>query len=279
MSSDEYGIVIAQSGTPVARASDYQRILDTRWKTMSIVDTKKVSFSDVFALSSNVVKILDHNLGYIPAFEAPFYNTRYESGVSNSGNILWLADKTSIYLVTSDSVQPLGAYTIDGYVTDYDLNIEEDYQGKDRGLIGSTSRSDRGVKIIGNDQYAAHDASDSNPLGFSLTTDSKAIGVDRVATVQITGGDSVGFTVLGRGVIQHTLNYPPLVKTSRLYSNSNGVITTDFINFPAPSNELSFYTNLGLTRAKVEPQKIVLESYRDDIYRYILFKEPTEIAG
>lgn len=262
----KFGIAIAQSGTPIARASDYQRIIDTRWKTMSVVATKEINITDAFA-TAQVIKILDHNLGYLPAFEAPFYNTRFEVQTSNEGGYLFLSDRNSIYLVVPD-VYPFD-YTIKGSINVYDLNMEVDYQGEDRGLIGSVGRSDRGIKVIGNGQYAARDVRDTDPIGFSITTDSKAIGVDKIGTVNV---------VAGRGVIPHTLNYPPLINVVSFYNRTNIFSLGNQVQ--PPSNSDAFCGPLELpATVKVEPQAVVLESAAANTYRFVIFKEPTEIAG
>jgi len=271
----KFGVAIAQSGTPIARASDYQRVIDTRWKTMSVVATQKIYIEDAF-VKDQTIKLLDHNLGYLPAFEAPFYNTRFEVQSSQSGSYLFVADRTSIYLILTQGPGVGYEYTINGYITVYDLNMEEDYEGGDRGLLGSVGRSDRGIKLIGNGQYAARDVRDSDPIGFSVTTDAKAIGIDKVGTAQITGG--VPFTVQGRGVIRHNLAYPPLVKVAIRYTPAQLLIFGNLI--PAPSPSTAFIGPLDLPAgAIVEPQAVVLPSYFDETYRYVIFKEPTEIAG
>lgn len=276
----DYGISISESSTPISRATDYQKVIDTRWKTTSIVSITPINIPDAFS-SVVAIKLVDHNLGYIPAFEAPYYNTRFETGLSHTGGYLFIADRSSIYFITSPDQTLESGYTIVGNIIVYDINMEVDYVSELSGsATAATSKSNRGMKIIGNDQYAARDASDTNPLGFSFTTDSKAIGIDRIGTVNITGGDSVGFTVLGRGVINHKLSYPPLVKTARIFSNTtNGIIIVGSQTFQSPSNSITFYSQLQLTYAKIESQAVILQSFTNDTYRYILFKEPTEIAG
>jgi len=276
----KYGIAIAQSGTPIDRASDYQKIIDTRWKTASIIASIPYRNEDL-EYGPEFVKIFDHNLGYIPAFEAPFYNTTYESQSSLSGSYLFVADSTSIWFVNGvhNSTPSASPTVIDGVINVYDVNIEVDFTSTRNGLVAAPRSSDRGVKLIGNGKYAAHDANDSDPLGFSLSTDAKGIGIAEIGTVHARGGDPVGFTVLNRGIIRHDLPYPPLLKLVDSTPYENNFLVQ---NKP-PSATGKFYGPmrlLGSSGVRVEPGQLVIRTGYpdDDRYRYIIFRDPVDIA-
>jgi len=264
----EYGITISGSGVAIERASDYQRILDTRWKTTSIVASVPFKTDD-FEYLPEFTKILDHNLGYIPAFEAPFFNTTGESQSSKSGFYLFVADRTSIWFINGNytgtpSVKPYG---IDGYVNVYDINMEKDFESEAVGLVAAAKRGNIGMKLVGNNKYAAHDANDADPLGFSVSTDAKGIGISRVAP-------------LGSGIIKHTLAYPPLVKLVDTDPYKNNFLVT--IRPPSETNK--FYGPLrlfGSSGVRIQPSQLVVTVNPGDEsrYRYVMFRDPVEIAG
>lgn len=266
-----YGATFSQSATPIDRAPDYQRVLDTRWKTMSIVATQHFAKADLMN-GPKIVKILDHNLGYLPAFEAPFFNTRYETQSTAVGSYAFVADRKSIYYVKVHVEIATSDYAIEGNINVYDLNIEENFDSKAKGTITPSTRTDIGVKIIGNDLYAAKNVNDRSALGYAVTTDSKAFGVLKVDEVSISSGT---------GIINHDLQYPPLVK----------LITTDPLRLgssaelPVPSNSPVFCGPMGIGFSasnlwvKTETNRLIVNSSTDEIYRYVIFREPTEIAG
>ena len=265
ISVTEYGITISGSGVPIERASDYQRIIDSRWKTASIV--MSVPFkTDNFAALPKFTKILDHNLGYIPAFEAPFFNTTYEQQGSVSGTYLFVADSSSIWFINEnpDTTTP---YKIDGYINVYDVNMQEDFESEPTGLVAAAKRGNIGIKIIGNGKYAAHDANDVDPLGFAISTDAKGIGIARISS-------------LNNGIIKHNLQYPPLVKLVDTDPYRNNFIVTS----KPPSTTGVFYGPLrliGSSGVQVKPGQLMVTLFPDDQerYRYIMFRDPVEIAG
>jgi len=272
----EYGITISGSGVPIERASDYQRILDSRWKTASIVMSVRFAV-DNFQTLPTFTKVLDHNLGYIPAFEAPFFNTTYEVQGSLASTYLFVADNTSIWFV-NESPGTSDAYKIDGYINVYDINMEVDFESEPTGLVAAPKRGNIGVKIVGNGKYSARNANDSDPLGFSLSTDAKGIGIARIATLNSRGG--VPFTIPSRGIIKHGLPYPPLVKLV----NTDPYLDNFLVTKKPPSTTGKFYGPLrllGATGVRVETGQLVVEtSYVDnDTYRYVMFRDPVEIAG
>lgn len=279
----QYGVVLTQSGTPVQFASDYQRVVDTRWKTMSIVATAPFQMNGIRG-DVGAIKILDHNLGYLPAFEAPFFNTRYEVQMSGSSAFRFIADTKSIYFIARNDLLPIiYNYAIDGYINVYDLNIDEGYTSKTEGLLSSPSETDMGIKIIGNDEFAAKRVNSSRASGFSMTSESKALGVAEVADVTLSGFVPGGWAT---GTIDHDLGYLPLVKL--IDPEPFQFTPTDFqpVNpFSRPSNDTRFCgpMTLGFSSDNImvtaQFQRLELQASVNKTFRYVLFREPTEIAG
>lgn len=276
---EQYGVAFAQSGTPVARASDYQRTIDSRWKTVSLVATAPLNIPNIFTMTSEITKILDHNLGYLPAFEGPFFNTRYEVQSSFFGSYIFVADRKSVYLINTvannSAFGPADARSIIGAINVYDINMEEDYSSMPKGVPSGSIDSHHGIKIIGNDEYAAKNVQDSSALGFSTTTDAKAMGIYKVASVSIPAPPQFGTS---EAIVAHELGYPPLIK----FADMTPLFRNQFINYPAPSNSDAFIGalslgNLGL-RVRAKTNQIVVESSVGKEYRYVLFREPTEVA-
>lgn len=276
-----YGATFSQNGTPIERAADYQRVLDTRWKTMSIVATVHFAKDDLMN-GPKVVKILDHNLGYLPAFEAPFFNTRYEVQSTAAGSYAFVADRKSIYYVKIHPESTTGDYKIEGNINVYDLNIEEDFDSKGKGTLVPATKTDIGMKIIGNGADAAKNVQDKGSLGYSVTTESKAFGIAKVAGAEITGASFVSPASV---TIEHDLLYPPLVKFITM--NPLGTSSTDPNQhiLPVPSDSEVFCGPMGIgftaSNMWVEAQtnRLIVSSSVNDTYRYVIFREPTEIAG
>lgn len=273
-----YGATFSQSATPIDRAPDYQRILDTRWKTMSIVATMQYDNAD-YQFGPKIVKLLDHNLGYLPAFEAPFFNTRYEVQSTAAGSYAFVADRTSIYFVKGHDPATTSLYAIHGNINVYDLNIEEDFDSKSKGTITPSTKTSMGMKIIGNDEYAAKNVGDKGALGYAVTTESKAFGIVKVDEVTITGAT---FIAPSTATIDHDLQYPPLIK---LITTDPLQLSSPFPFLPRPSTSPVFCGPMGIgftannLSVKAETNRLIVQSSTNGTYRYVIFREPTEIAG
>jgi hypothetical protein len=243
---------------------------------MSIVKSFKYDNADLM-FGPRVVKLFDHNLGYLPAFEAPFFDTRYEVQSTAVGSYAFVSDRKSIYFVKFHPESSTGDYAIHGNINVYDLNIEKDFDSKAKGTLTPSTNTDIGMKIVGNDEYAAKNTQDKGSLGYAVTTESKAFGISKIDEITITGAS---FITPGSTVIEHDLQYPPLVKfitMDPLQLNSNALpIPSASPVFCGPMGIGFSANNLWIT---TETNRLIVNSSTNVTYRYVLFREPTEIAG
>ena len=94
------GIQISQEGIPLRRAADYQKILDDRWPFLDIaVEQEFILSKSSFPSATGfwVERVLEHNLGYLPAFT--YRNLSYSDNLGgSSSSVEIVATKTAIYV-------------------------------------------------------------------------------------------------------------------------------------------------------------------------------------
>lgn len=277
------GIAISYDGIDIRKASDYQRTIDTRWKTMNIVMSRRYVNNDI-QNGPQITKLFDHNLGYLPAFDAPYFNSRYEVGSTISGAYAFVADTKSIYFVkySNTSTPSANPYKIDGYINVYDLNIEEEYESPTKGLEGSTGNSTNGIKIVGNGDFATRTVNDQGAYKFSITSEGKAFGINKVGTAEITNANPMS-AINGSTTIPNDLPYPPLIKFVILGMPGSRDLNTGVPLLPLPSNDkLCSQMGFSGTRnfyVRTSGGKITVESSENGQFKYIIFRDPIERVG
>lgn len=266
--SNEYGIAISQSGTPIKFADDYQKIIDTRWRPLGTAIAYKVDFT--VDPAAGKFKLFDHNLGFIPAFEAPRQTDRLNASYQSSpiGRAVFAADDTSIYIVKGDTFDK--KIVVTGYIYVYNFPINEPFDSQYKGVsMANTGKSDTGMKINGNSEFSYNRLEDDSNFGFSVNTNNKQLNVAKV-------------DVSTSNILYHAIPYPPLVKFSRklddsiILGYSTGVKT--YNNFPKDT-----YTSLSMADSGIyvnagTQYKITIYNGGSD-YAYVIFRDPSEIAG
>lgn len=279
------GIAISYDGIDIRKASDYQRTIDTRWKTMNIVKSVKYVNNDL-QMGPQIQKIVDHNLGYLPAFDAPYFNGRYEVQSTISGSYTFVADTKSIYLVKyfNTSTPSANPYRVNGYINIYDLNIEENYESVTKGLQGATGNATNGVKIIGNGDFAAKTVGDQGAYKFSITSEGKAFGIQKVGTAEITNAVGLPSPANGSTEIPNDLPYPPLIKFVVLGMpgardpNTGGPLLTPPSSDPKLCSPMSF-SGIRNFFVRSSGGRVTVESSENGKFKYIIFRDPIERVG
>jgi len=278
--ASEYGIAISQAGTPIKFADDYQKIIDTRWRPLGTAVAYKVDFS--IDSPAGLFKIFDHGMGFIPAIEAPRQTDRLSPSPQFSpiGSVQFVADDTSVYIAKGSTTFSRKT-TAKGYIYVYDFPINEPFDSQYKGVaMGTTTKTDRGMKINGNSEHSYNRLQDDSNFGFAVNTNNKQINVAKVD--QITFTPSVGVNTV---VISHDIPYPPLIKISqKLGPTSIQDGLGGYVQFPketwsalslADSNS---YANAG-TQYKISVAISNLLAGQSATIGYVLFRDPSEIAG
>jgi len=274
--SNEYGMVFSQSGVPVEYSEDYQRTVDTRWKPVGIVAEYDVDLTLPQVYTLEFVKILDHNLGYIPAFVAPRQTDYlYPSPQSSPiGATMFYADDTSIYyLRNGKGCRVVGKFYL------YDFPINKEYDTGYRGTtMARTTRTDFGVKF--SDGYEVNNT-DENQL--SLNTNIKNLSLAKVGikrTVSFSNPPLPGI------IVNYDIPYPPLVKVSRKLEDNAVIIQYPSIYLRVPKetwSALALADNNAYVNAGTIHQATIgissLGSVTETDIAYVILRDPSDIAS
>lgn len=234
----EYGITISEGNVDVKLATDYQKVLDSRWLFL------ETGFETIFTVPGDLAtyKILDHNLGYLPAFTYKFINTTNTD--ANFSNVTIYADTQSIY------ASSLGNET--GFVRVFACDITTEYNSPSvqQFTDATTKRSKYGVKVTRNNSA---NIKSHNPSDFTLNTNTKAM------SIHMHGKRTAQGSVL---TIYTDIPYPPSFFVAQI---TNGKI------YPMNSPQLASYTTGILTIAGAQAPLT-------GDYGVLLLKDPAQVA-
>lgn len=243
------GLEIAQGGIDMGDASDYQKVLDTRWEFLEIAAETMFSFEgDPGGTHLQLIKVLDHNLGYLPAFT--------HDGVFNTFNSIFSADEKSIYANVFFSV-PI----VNEFIRVFACDITAEYQAPSTIVSGSrlSSPSSYGAKVL---NAHSHDITSNNMGDYTLNSNSKPI------SLQLHGKRS---TVSGHLAFDHNVGYPPSFFVAHINVN----------NFTGPSTTISAMNDtFGFSIA--DDTQITIRGAQAGLvgdYAVLILKDPIEVAS
>lgn len=256
MSANEYGAIFAQSGVPVSRSADYQRVLDSRWKFMEIAQFLYIDMIIPTRSGSSVYlnKILEHNLGFLPAFYCSPLNISigFDIKISATKNAIW----GYIPAVATSAI------TVRGWLYVFNVDVTTYYKAPyNQPSFAPTGDTSYGAKFLEEDSHARID--DSGTVGFSLNTQAKALGVHMHDTYPFDGA-GVG------PIISHGLGYPPTFLNAKMDTPSS------FNNNEASIGPLGQPARALITNQTIQfrgAQSILLGNYA-----YIILKDPSDIV-
>jgi len=202
-------VKLAQSGIDVKTAGDENLVYNSNWPLLKIVKQGSITLPN----QASTTKIVDHNLGYVPAF---WYisNETLDASVSNVGSFptydpnraefngpVWTqpsADSTSLYSDTGTASPDRGPNTYYYYI--FVLDITKPYTApiiKSGGVIGP--RNKRTVFKLAKE---GKDITSSNMEDYVINSEARSPMVHAVYPFVL---DSKG-----NGVFSHNLGYTPL---------------------------------------------------------------------
>lgn len=251
------GIIIVENGADVDTAADYQKSLDSRDKFLEIADERIL---DVSIGGDPVIKLFDHDLGYLPLFTFKLISQSSNADINFYDQALY-ATTTGIYadnfLVPSDYIC---------FIRVFKLDVTANYSAPStHPSIGTTDSSPVGVKIL--DIHQGQSIASRNKSGFTLNTSAKAISIHKHGTISVD--------TTGKIVITHTIGYPPTFFISPIQTIPGGF---GILNGQRTVRE--FGSQLGLGSAN--GSTIIISGAQGVLgvgdYAYIILKDPVEVA-
>lgn len=262
------GAEISQQGIDVSKASDDQKVLDTRWVTLNIfvetTYTNSIQLTLNNGLSIDYVIIYKHNLGYIPAFDYSIIQNCSDGTAIFGQNII--ADSSNVYYIPNCSVNnPPATISFTITLRIYDLPITQSFQAPTVQSISTVnpSASGYGVEFI-NPNYASPIISNDPVAEYNFSTQLKPLNILQYGT-----------TTTQAGFINIAYNYPqyPLYMLCQYYPNGYSRVGS-FVKLPNPA-----VTSLGFAggQGSINSTTITVSGVQSIFagsFAYILFKDP-----
>lgn len=269
------GLIVTQNGVPVSGAADYQKTIDTRWTFLDIADEQAfdISHSDSGSTHFWAEKIMDHRLGYLPAFT--FRPTVVDGGGSSffATNYQVIATKNSVYIrnlyVSGDPTTPT---RLAGFLRIFACDITTAYQAP-IALVQSVAGLTNvgvGVKILTN----GGSMNSTNLQDFGIDTEAKALAIQQTGTAVATTANS------GTLLINHNLGYPPTYFLAQVQSAAEFAATTIFTN-PVPEGTISPMDTAFGARITADAVNLTMKGVQAALsgtYAFLITKEPAEVA-
>lgn len=277
--ADKYGAEISEAGIPVKTASDDQKVLDTRWRTLDIVVEPVYSYSTTlptdapgdnvtFGSTTDYITIYSHNLGFLPAFDYSI-DTFTISDPNATSTPALVSDKNNIYFVPEiGSVNTSVQVTIQISLRIYNLPVTLEYQApvvQSQPVTGPIN-SGYGAKFLKQNTILG-DINEGSPDDYSFSTGLRPLNILQTGTVTVS-----------EGIVQITYNYgvSPLYTMAVYYPNN--FTAAGGINISGPLvGALSFAGGRGT----ITPTIITVQGVQSSLageFAYIIFKDPMDIA-
>ena len=267
----EAGMIFAQEGVSVQRAADYQKVMDSRWKFLDIQMEQEVVISHADSGSTHwwVEKLMDHNLGYLPAF------TFRQISLNGPRSATIIATKRSIYarslFVSGDPTTPI---ILKGYVRVFACDILKPYAAPVDFFVPTAAPSypSVGIKMLvrpgGN--IRSNEMSD-----FAIHTKAKALAIQQTGMSEATVANS------GTLTITHGMGYPPTYFLARYETAADFKASTVFNN-PLPNDDYLYAMDVASgAHVTANTTQVIVKGAQAALlgkFAYLITKEPAELA-
>jgi hypothetical protein len=247
------GIEASQTGIDLSRATDAQKVIDSRWRYFDIAYEKIISLGTV--LTNRTIELFTHGLGFVPAFDLYIIDIdTYMTGDTAGGA---RADSNRVFLTGSYNNPGLSNTKV--LLRVYNIRILEEYSAPiQQTLPAKTSKPDRfGIKITS----ATRAMRQPELSKFTVNTQGKAMAIQKHGTVVANSGTN------NLAVITHNVGYPPTYLAAIADPKYQYVtpINPSFVPVIATANN----TTLTFSGA----QSVLIGTYA-----YIIFKELADFA-
>lgn len=281
MADNKYGVIISQQGIDINYAADYQKVLDSRWRSMEI--DEEIMIDQVILIKKQLVntrvplhKIHGHSVGHLAAFETQLQSdTSVISGNPNSISIIrFLSDDENIYIDPNS----FSNYDVDTtirlrvFIRIFTLNILEEFTSPVEPFVSASpaAMSRYGARFLDKQRNSGR-IDDPNFSSFTMNTDGKQISVHSQGTIRVLESDLEAFKV------EHGLPYAPSFLLCELLMPDNPrTDSPDYIKTYA-SNLVSTYFRASNRDGVLRfggIQSIVLGDFG-----YVILKDPMELIG
>lgn len=272
---EDTGIIVSQQGVDVAIAADYQKVIDSRWRFLDILNEAEgtISHADSGSTKYWAEKLLDHNLGYLPAFT--FRQKALDLGSLTPafyGGVI-IATTKSIYwrnlYVSGDPTTPI---KLNYFLRVFSCDISTEYQAPIDLIVpgNPVQEPDVGVKIL----TELGDIRTPELSQFTVNTRGKAFAIQQAGTRVANSTNSFTMTIL------HKLGYPPTYFLARLQSAAEFKATTIFTD---PIGQDYIFPTLVPAAARItaDTNQIVMKGAQSALqgrFAFLITKEPQELA-
>lgn len=272
-----YGAEFSQQGIDIGRASDDQKVLDTRWPTLDIAFEPTYNATVTMPITSFeshfIVTVFEHNLGFIPAFD--YQVDIFNVSPVNGGDLIFTnqnmwADKNNIYfnplIETSDSSKSV---TMSIRLRIYHVDITTFYQAPvvNPSPTDTNFDSTYGARFIG-PNFAGQDMGTAPPEEFSFSSTLRPL------TILQNGIQSTSSGIL---IIPYSYSNPPLYEVAVYRPNGLSKVTFDTVTQAGPLVGALTFSG-GKSTATVNTLNIRgAQSSLAGQFAYILFKDPLNI--
>lgn len=277
----EFGAAISEQGIPVNTASDDQKVLDTRWKTLDIfaeytytntltINTTALGNGSNIGFSKNFITIFSHNLGYLPGID--YIVNSYSVSDPNPliEGFFPYADANNVYLAPIiGSVLTSLSLTISITIRIYALDITTFYQAPTQQPESTVNpnTSEFGAEFI-NPKFASPDIQDASIEQYSFSTKLRPLNILQHGIASSTGNIAISY------------NYPkkPLYLLATYLPNGLPAGLATHISLPGPLvGDLGFQGGRGTITNDIINIRGVQASLSGN-FVYILFKDPIDIT-
>lgn len=263
------GVVITQTGIDIDRAQDFQKSLDSRWKSLDIAYEADIDFtSPAFGSKTGVIplELFRHNLNKLAPFEIHLStksggNPDMFSGVDLQQ--LLYGDENSIYISTTwFSGQSTNALHVIGKLRVYNIDISEEFSAPapTQAVPGGATINEVGALFI--DQQRGGRNINSNDLqDFTLNTTAKAINIHK------HGLQRANSTLK----ITHDIGYPPTYMLCVVNELSDDSKTLGALTYAQ-----GYLITANTRTLTIRGVQVGLGT---KLYGYIILKDPADIAS
>lgn len=220
----DFGIKVAQSGSDISNAADYQFVLDSDWPMLLIY--KVVDVGSIASGAAQDTLVYSHGLDYAPPFlafiDGQSPNSSGQVNLSNPAFTNFYSNSNGIYY------NRFGPGLTKGFIVifAYDI-VNTSFQTKTTGIPGQNSSTPdaNGLEIAA----ANSDLNTTNPNNFQLTTSDRPMQINSSGPLTQSGVEAIE--------VIHGLGYTPVwllfqIIAGNLYPAECTVISTlDSLSF------------------------------------------------
>lgn len=278
------GAEISQQGIDVSRASDDQKVLDTRWVTLDILSEPTFDLTQTFptgapgggffGFATPILSLFTHNLDFLPAFDYEIDEFTCDDPAAIIDTSNFVSSGKAIYFVPSvGSLNTSVTLTISLRLRIFDLPVTEEYAAPviQSTPLTSNTPSEYGAEFV--DPGSVGISIDTaTPEELSFSTKLRPLNILQHGTVKVP-------PPAGNISIDYNYGNPPLYILGIYYPLGLGASAQGNSDLEGPLvGALTFSGGRG-TITDTNIQVGGVQSALAGSFAYILFKDPLNISS